>query len=361
MDVAVAFSSIQPSPSEGLMSSNVFYEGFHILASPFEVLVADTSHICDTRPLPPCKGAEFGTAPGEWVLHAPNSSLLPEKTDIAFKKATHFWQPYSCHLPSMSCLRKAFQQQRLSGCSSPVKQLGLALVGDSLTNRQFEHLTAITAGLSMIAVIYQTTRDGMYFSMPGIKSTIDELLQCQTARSCIPALQFNSGLYDIERFCSDLGLTLRKEIGFDEASHNCVAHCQELLQEVIDYTKDLRGPKIWRSTTASWQKWGNYQIGWSYIPVKQPFTSSNFVIPAFNDIAIKLFRAAGWFVIDGYLPTESRSDHMERTDGPGAHVHFAQKVVHLQNVQLLTAVLQSACPAAFNTSLQCQAYTELLT
>jgi len=54
MDVAVAFSSIQPSPSEGLVSSNIFYEGFHILGSPFEVLVADTSHICDTRALPPC-------------------------------------------------------------------------------------------------------------------------------------------------------------------------------------------------------------------------------------------------------------------------------------------------------------------
>lgn len=105
--------------------------------------------------------------------------------------------------------------------------------------------------------------------------------------------------------------------GFADAEdYDCVASYRALLRHVIEYAGAARldgGVKIFRSTTAAWLKWGNWRVNWTEHDRLQPFTQSWLTVAGFNDLAVPLFREAGWHVVDGFGSTIGRPDHTEVT------------------------------------------------
>lgn len=77
---------------------------------------------------------------------------------------------------------------------------------------------------------------------------------------------------------------------------------------------------------------------------------------AFNKLAVPLFEAAGWSIVDGYATTTTRPDAAElrpRGRVGAAFVHFDPDVVStLHNRQMMAAGLLQSCPTIVNEECQ---------
>ena len=90
---------------------------------------------------------------------------------------------------------------------------------------------------------------------------------------------------------------------------------------------------------------GNHHLNW-FSPDKQEeqvFVSNWLSVTKFNGLAVDVFGAADWHIIDGFQSSIGRPDHTEHTPG-GALVHFDHEVPDTHNHQLLSIIFEDQCP-----------------
>lgn len=224
--------------------------------------------------------------------------------------------------------------------------LGEKILGEGETYTQLTHHT-------IFDIHFQATNEGLIPRMVFIKKSIDRLIECQHSGTCAPVIQFNSGLHDLDKYCGNLEhqIGFRQGLGLPE-NFDCITSYVTHLQEVADYVTNsgFEGVKVFRTTTAAWLKFGNYQVNW-FDPDKreeQVFISNWLSVVKFNELAVPIFIKAGWHIIDGFQNSIGRPDHTERTTG-GALVHFDHEVPDTHNHQLLSIVLEYLCPKVLDS------------
>ena len=223
------------------------------------------------------------------------------------------------------------------------------LLGETVVGEGEEYIQ--TSNVTVFDTRFQAINGGLRMRMGDIERAIDGLAECQTAPGCTPALHFNSGLHDLDKYCLAHMAGWRAEQGYeDPENYDCVASYRERLQHVIGYAEaaGLGGVKVFRSTTAAWLKFGNWRVNWTEHAGLQPFTQSWHTVAGFNGIAAPLFKAAGWHIVDGFQSTVGRPDHTEVTSSNGAFVHFEDEVCDLHNRQMLALIMGQLCPGAWS-------------
>ncbi len=358
LDVVVEFSSIIIDNSLAFYKQPSTYEGRPIPGSPFEVRVAPNSR--HAAPQRTCTGAELGNAPGSWVL-ADVPKDREHSNPVNFTTASFTWAPDTCRLPDLKCMVAA-STRAISTCLPADHAVIIYAIGDSVTRVQAQSLADILGERiegegetytqrtqrTMFHVLFQATNNGMMSRMSDIKQSIDRLLQCQHKGACTPVIHFNSGLHDLDKYCGNVGhqIAFRQDAGLG-ADFDCITSYVSLLQEVIQYVaaSGFQGVKVFRTTTAAWLKFGNSQVDWFHPDYRdeQVFISNWLSVVRFNELAVPLFKKAGWHIIDGFQSSIGRPDHAEKKQG-GAMVHFDHEVPDAHNQQLLSIVLEELCP-----------------
>lgn len=370
LDVVVEFSSIITNDSLSFYMQPVTYEGIAVPGSPFEVIVAPNP--AQILPQVACTGAEIGEASGTWVLDSmPNKQSIHP---IDFVAADFKWQPDACSLPSLDCLILASAKGNQTCLPAGHKAMVYAL-GDSVMRIQTYSLATLlgedtTTGYTHEdgSKITQTTErtifhmqchatyDGMLPRMRSMKQAIDDLVQCQLTGTCVPILLFNSGLHDLQGYCGPDPVQLSPEQSQSaKVMSDCVSSYAGLLQEIVDYARNsgLAGVRVFRSTAAAWLRYGNHRINW-FDPDKrntQIFVRNWFSVVKFNEIAVPIFKKAGWHIIDAFQSSIGRPDHTEKNSN-GAFVHFEHEVPDLHNHQFLSIIFENMCPSV---SVSCAA------
>ena len=270
------------------------------------------------------------------------------------------------------------------------------MVGDSVMRLQAEALARLLGqhaeregdelrmhrSTSAFEIAFQPTNHGLMARMPDVRAAVDALVRCQRQGTCAPVLIFNSGLHDLVRITEGCALLLEWHntcCSYDSSSDSrsmrrscgnatllalqrnkrgaeldCVSLYTRLLQEVVDYVEQsgFAGIKIFRTTTAAWLKWGNYQVNWLQKNALQLFITSWPPIVRWNELALGVIgKAEGWHVIDGFQSSIGRPDHTE-WHPDGALVHFEHEVPGVHNHQLLSIIVHELCPQLFTECLK---------
>ena len=307
MDVVLEFSSALAEGTLAFYQQSVAYEGHPIPGSPFNVFVTANPSVPARQPR--CQPHELGTRLGGWVLQTqPRRPGLP----VNFTGAGHAWEPAGCRLPEYGCLLAAARSGRLQACLPAARRVRLLMIGDSLTRKQMNALVRAlgeevvgegedfqqTTANSVFDTRFQAINGGLRARMPDIERAIDGLAQCQASGECHPALHFNSGLHDLDKYCAEFMAGWRREQGYEGASggFDCLQSYREGLQHVIQYAAaaGLAGLKSFRTSTAAWLKFGNWRVDWPAHRQLQPFTQSWYTVERFNAEAVPLFKEAGW-------------------------------------------------------------------
>ena len=115
--------------------------------------------------------------------------------------------------------------------------------------------------------------------------------------------------------------------------------------------------KVFRTTTAAWQKWGNWGYEW---PPGQmhDYANSPAFVRALNRAALAVVaREPSLAVIDGFASTHARADHTQHGEkGIAGHmVHHGPDIQELHNRVLLLMILRRLCP---RTLRHCRQYSD---
>ena len=333
MDATVEFSTapsiVQRFPNA---SADVTYEGYPITNSPMVFMVNKGLPLN----LAPCDTFQLNGLRGRWILKGRMKNSNEINSNLPLLGLKFQFRPYSCTLGSL--------QKTMQTCTSLVTIWDIVFVGDSTMGLQVESFIRQRHNNNML----NAWRLHQIDTNSGLRVRLDEISEkLSSIRSRYPnsnmAILFNAGLHDIDKYCgaSENWIAWRKTMFGKDDILDCVDEYGKLMMKLKDIMQAL-SPKpliVFRSTTAAWQKWGNWGFRWPIQP--QPFTTSAAMVTRMNrkafdtlDSTIKL--------IDGYHLTLSRPDHTQITNDQqtGKHlVHHGPEVNGVLNLIFIHFIL----------------------
>ena len=329
LEVFMLYSSAAKPPSLGDPDNN--YEGVSLLSTPLKIDVAaldDPTEACGfgSNAVPTCHARFLWQQPGRW-RSVPGNSYTQGVPAME-------WFPTRCRLPSATEVRQA---QRRIGAVHAV------LIGDSLMAQQADDWKQHWRAWSVTS--HSTTGSLEFALRGGLISSIDEDVDNAFKQSKRVAILVNAGLHDMAKLCRPVWnhWWADPERGYDQtwlASHTGPEHCVKTYNDAVEKLlvamvrwRDLGAFVAWRTTTASWQVWGNIHAGFlcgeecrgpaTLIDNEVSFTRvSEF---ARETAVLDKMVAAGIEIVDGWNVTLPRADHAQK--GPyAAVVHFGPEV-----------------------------------
>jgi hypothetical protein len=230
------------------------------------------------------------------------------------------YQPRNCRLPTM----EEIQTDLVSDKNK--QHLHIVYIGDSNMRKQHQLFESL---LVDVQTTYIPTNQGLLLRLPEIQQTL-ERLQESSVQGVKFYIIFNSGLHDIAQLCSKRWTKKRKTYLTAVDGVSCVDQYRQSLTVLVDMLQLFPAElTVFQTTTAGWQKWGNFGFSWDPSALQTlPFDISS--CAHFNTIASSIMQKARIPVIDAYWLTLARPDHREvdATNSIGKHLVHAGPLVY---------------------------------
>eukprot|EP00586_Coscinodiscus_wailesii_P019162 CAMPEP_0172493534 /NCGR_PEP_ID=MMETSP1066-20121228/24979_1 /TAXON_ID=671091 /ORGANISM="Coscinodiscus wailesii, Strain CCMP2513" /LENGTH=791 /DNA_ID=CAMNT_0013263745 /DNA_START=323 /DNA_END=2698 /DNA_ORIENTATION=- len=352
---------------------------------------------------------------GQWIVtgkHAHGSDLLGRGTDLAssslgsferYKKGVAslgYCSDYvfdDCELlPSetinaddegedvvTACLRHESGNGNLrEGGNSSLKPLNIIILGDSVAklNTQFlvDTLKVVANEVINENQVYISFHGEFYHGIKYLIPNVKTILNKYRHRDEHRVIFFNTGLHDIDDACYNFIIPRstpppppdtndddeRQSPPTQRSGGDCLTFFKtgfrELLDVIAAYPAAL---KVFRTSNAGWNRWGNFGLLWS-AENEQQFVKSHHSLRELNDVAVDVINDRNGAdggrgdikVLDFYWPTLARPDQTEigesdNRDG-GAHlVHPGFSSMKLLVRMQIMMILDTFCSSYFNDVL----------
>jgi len=213
--------------------------------------------------------------------------------------------------------------------------LHIIFVGDSVMKLEWSFFNRLLRGSArqLVKSTFIETNGGINKTLRNITDTLEQIRVRENGKNIKRAIQFNSGLHDIDVLCSSKRAKTRDTMSWrgDESCGDAYRRQLDQLVSVIDaFPADV---KLFRSSTAGWHKYGNYGFAWPASEM-QFMSRSSHVCQHFNEIAFEVIqsRSNAILIADGYWTTLPRPDHTQVSNAQmtGKHlVHPGYEVLGL--------------------------------
>jgi hypothetical protein len=188
------------------------------------------------------------------------------------------------------------------------------LIGDSTFRLQEKLLKHFAASNKNIKVSFVELYGGYFKTQiltgPNVKEFLKQVSQ-STERKVI---LFNTGLHDIHRLCGGGEMIKDRQTYLrSDMPSSCVDLYEMAVATLVEDIMELpdNDVKIFQTTTAAWNKYGNYGVAWDP-RYGQPLPLDAAFIKHFNDVAlVVLAKFPSIHVVDGFHVSYSRPDHRE--------------------------------------------------
>jgi len=233
----------------------------------------------------------------------------------------------------------------------------IIFVGDSVMKLQYESFEMLRAPAKTrtIRTSFITMKGGIVLNLNILKDTLRSIHTMNPNEQRM--ILFNSGLHDSDRMCcSDFRFT-RFKYNLTTDDYVCLDLYREKMMDLVDfmstYPADL---KVFRSTTAGWQRYGNFGFSWD--PTKpQRITQSPHMVEQMNNVMFDVIAKNNKnidqssddqkiHIMDGYWISLPRPDNTEAgiQNRIGKHlVHPGPEVVWAMSRLWWMAVLRFLC------------------
>mmetsp|Transcript_20086 Transcript_20086/g.41714 ORF Transcript_20086/g.41714 Transcript_20086/m.41714 type:complete len:778 (+) Transcript_20086:103-2436(+) len=229
----------------------------------------------------------------------------------------------------------------------------IIFIGDSVMKLEMGFFTKLVTDprsrsiFQGLKISFLETNGGIHATMANVTSKLNAILENEGNQSK-KVILFNTGLHDVDILCSSIRSRSRgskEEINDTKACVDLYREALEDLTRVIDaYPAQI---KIFRSTTAGWQKYGNYGFSWPATSI-QPLSRSPHVVHYFNEIAYSTIQkcCSTISIADGYWITLPRPDHTQTSDTNqiGKHlVHPGYEILSVFARRWLMTIICGLC------------------
>ncbi|KAL9190844.1 hypothetical protein ACHAXT_000550 [Thalassiosira profunda] len=225
-------------------------------------------------------------------------------------------------------------------------------IGDSVMKLVLGFFSKLVRGSLGFKVTFIETNGGIHVTMPAVTATLEEIKKREEGKNIKRAILFNTGLHDIDVLCCSKRARTRNETHVLSQGESCSSAYREAMAQLVrtidEYPAEL---KAFRSTTAGWQKYGNYGFSWRANEM-QPMSRSPHLADHFNDISYDIIQrqSENILITDGYWITLPRPDHTQisNRNQVGKHlVHPGFEVLSVLARRWFMLVLWGLCGDSF--------------
>ena len=356
VEIVLTFSDLPDFGSFPLPDAESFkkhlYEGYHVSGSPFQLNVIGQP-LSEPSDLPLCKPEQLvetsrddkSRRRARWRVIDNINSVNHQRNTLTEKNVT--LQGYQESFNSLGIVMDyQFEDCRLM--PEPTHKINLfqcvreplhiILIGDSTFRLQEKVIRKYVAFNPLIRVSFLELYGGyfktQYLTGPNVSDFLAQTADDVGKRMIL----FNTGLHDIHRLCGgeemieDRLTYLRSDM-----PRACVDMYKIAISKLAEDIAKLPETdiKIFQTTTAAWQKYGNYGVAWDP-RYGQPLPLDTSFIEYFNAVAVQTLRQyPNIQIIDGFYVSLSRPDHRE-VDAKSA---LGRKLSH-PGVEVISAMVR---------------------
>jgi len=231
-------------------------------------------------------------------------------------------------------------------------------IGDSVMKLVMGFFSKLVRDSFSVKVSFLETNGGLHLTMSNITSTLEDVRQTEKGANVKRVILFNSGLHDIDILCCSKRRGTRVKAKIASKGKSCSDEYREAMMQFVqvlnEYPAEL---KVFRSTTAGWQKYGNYGFSWRANDM-QPMSRSPHLAHHFNTIAFDVIQNLGSniLIVDGYWLTLPRPDHTQTSfkNNVGKHlVHPGFEVLSVFARRWFMMILHGLCGKSFRSCMIC--------